>query len=914
MRQSQFQSQSKNNLKKSTKAIKTTIIIAVLSLFLAWFVSDVFAAMPCAQQQSKLTNFEKQCDVPSPIIQTETTLKSDTGTKTAIGANDDNAKVSNEIFFNTVSHREAAKFLGWVSDKISVTNLCEGYYAEPESVAKYPNPSDFSSLPTTITASDSILFSQRGTSTLKGDVTINQSGRQILADKAIFYRDAKTEKISAATLTGKVRLREAGKIIVANSSYWDFGNKHIIINNGMYRMLIPAPTGVVSSWGQAYRGIYDRDGVLRLLKATYTTCSPVNNSWKLKGSNVILDKNSGRGTIKNAVLVVRDVPILYLPYVNFPIDKKRKSGFLYPSFGYSGKNGVDVSIPYYFNLAPNYDVTIVPRVITNRGVLTQGQFRYLTENSKGIVDVRYIPNDSVFAKDQANALSTYQSGNMLTRSLLSRLQNANTNRGFFSYQNQTKFNQHWSSNVNLRHTTDDYFFQDFGSTPIINNDQLLNQADIAYAGENWNFSALTQIFQTLRPINSTPVAQEQYRRVPQLDFKGELPNTKHGFDYQMTGQFVFFDYDHKYDSTTNLLKATGSRINLMPSISLPINLAGAYLIPRVQLHSTLYSLRNNVVTTGGVDKTGRTENSISRVSPIASLDSGAFFNRITSLFGNNYTQTLEPRFFYLLVPTPKQQQDYVPIFDSSLVAFDFDQLFVTNRFSGYDLVGDANQVSAAVTTRFLDSYTAEEKVRLSIGQMYAFKKHAVCLNGNCQNDPLAQHNLAPTVAQIKYNLNLHWSAEASVAWNASARKVNNSALTFRYAKGPKRIISAGYNFVQNGDNTSDTKLSNNLSRINLAVAWPVIRENINLVANWNYNISHDHPQEYFYGVEYQSCCWAFRVVQSRIFIGTDPNRINKFQQATYLQIVLKGLGGVGTSNASSMLTSRIPGYNDSFNL
>lgn len=754
---------------------------------------------------------------------------------------------------------------------------------------------------------------------LVGDVNITQPGRQITADKVTLYRSATTGQISSSTFVGKVNLREYGKIIVAKDGHWDIKLKLITLHNSVYRILRPIGSGgAVDAWGKARTIVRNDAGVLKLKQATYTTCSPANPSWVLWGSKTTLDKEAGRGTITNALLLVKNHPVFYLPYLSFPIDKRRKSGFLYPSLSYSGSSGLDTAVPYYLNLAPNYDALITPRIINQRGLLGQGLFRYLTPSSSGALDIRYIPSDNQFASFQKNSASKYKDNSSASYSL-SRLTNANTSRGFFSYQNKTNINQHWSSTINLNYVTDDYFIQDFGDFSTINKDQLFNQADVSYAGETWRFSALMQAFQTLYPINQSPTAQGQYRRLPQLDLKGDFPDKKYGLDYQLSSQFVNFDYDHTYDPITKLPKASGSRINITPTISLPLRAAGSYFTPQVQLHTTLYSLKNNQVAPylpPGSTPPGTMENSIQRAVPIISADSGLFLNRSANLFGNSYTQTLEPRFFYLFVP--RNNQSNIPIFDTSLSAFNFDQLFATNRFSGYDLVGDANQASIAVTTRFLDAQTAEEKFSASIGQMYAFNKHTVWINRNCSSDPLAQHRISPTVAQLQYNLTANWSASANAAWDANVNRFNNGAVSINYNRDNNKIASLGYNFIKDGDYAATTaptngsaKQSNNLNRINLAVAWP-IKENWSVVGNWNYNISHDHPQEYFYGVEYQNCCWAVRIVHGRAFIGTDPKNINNFKETIYLQFMLKGLSSIGTSNAGGILTSKIPGYKDNF--
>lgn len=863
---------------KTRKIIIRGYGIMCLTSVLCVFSKSVYAAAP-------------SCDFPDNSVPIAANYSAPTD------SSDQYSKT--RIAFDQLTSPNIAKALAWIHE--TDKNICHGYYLEPDIVSKYPVAPAYQDAPVTVTATNPAFFSQYGASTLSGDVTITQPGRQVTADEAMFYRDASSGQISTGTLIGNVHFSEYGKLIVAKDGRWNFADKSITLNNGVYRILSPSPNGELNAWGRARTMVRDADGVLYFSKATYSTCPPDSKTWKLWGNKVKLNKNTGRGTITNALFYVQDIPVFYLPYFDFPIDKRRKSGFLYPSFGYNNTNGFDATIPYYFNLAPNYDATITPRVMTKRGVLGQGLFRYLTSSSEGSLDLRYIPHDSEFDKFKQDSLTEYQPSHSL-----SRLEDASDRRGFFSYTDKTNFNQHWSGSIDLNYVTDDYFFQDFGNAYSIDDDQLLNQVDVKYAGETWNFLGRVQDFQTLHPITQSPTTEDQYRRLPQLDLNGDFPNKQYGLDYAVSSEFVNFDFDHKYDPTTGALMPVGGRFNLSPNVSMPLNVAGGYVTPKLQLQSTLYSLQNNLTPSNEM------KNDITRSLPIFSVDSGAFYNRNTNLFGNNYMQTLEPRIFYLFVPN--HDQNDIPIFDSTLSTFSFDQLFQTNRFSGLDRVGDANQVSVGLTTRYLDSYTAEEKFRASIGQMYLLHKHEVCINngisGDCSSDPLADHYISPFVGEIQYDMNKYWDASANAAWDPNEQRFNNSGVNIKYHDGVNRIVSLGYNFVQHGDFVTGDN-SDDLNRINLSLSWP-IKEHWNVVGDWNYNISHDHPEVYFYGVEYQSCCWAIRVVQSQTFVGTDENDRNTFNHGVYFQFLFKGLGNVGNSNAADLLKSQIPDFRDNF--
>lgn len=809
----------------------------------------------------------------------------------------DNHSLSKTPPYSQLSANEIAETLGWISQKN--INICNGYYYEPEIIKSYPQPKPIGEEQTTITATQPASFSQFGVSTVKGNVTITQPGRKITADEVDFYRD-KAGKITNSTLIGNVHFQEYGKLIVAKKAHWDFDSKKITLYDAIYRLLTPAPNESINAWGNSRMMVRDNEGDIKLKKASYSTCPPTTNTWKLWGNNVDLNKNTGRGTITNALFYVKDTPVFYLPYFNFPIDKRRKSGFLYPTAGYSS-DGIDFSLPYYLNLAPNYDATLTPRYISDRGLLTSGLFRYLTPENNGYFNLSYIPHDSKFIDFKNDALTQYAPSHTLDL-----LENANNDRAYLSMGNKAYYNQNWSSSLDVNYVSDNYFFQDFGgSLATIDQDQLLNQLDLKYDSENWNLLTRVQSFQTLDTVTENANAEYQYRRLPQIDLKGDYPNQMFGLDLGIANELVNFDFDHFRNPNTGDQVPIGTRVNIQPNATLPIRWVSGYFTPEIQLQETQYNLSHNVTSNDmPLDDT------ISRTLPIFNIDSGLFFNREINLFNNpnGYIQTLEPRIFYLFVPDTNQND--IPLFDTNLNTFSFDQLFQTNRFSGLDRVGDANQISVALTTRILNGYTSDEEARASIGQIYQFHEHEICLNNDCSSDPLAQDRISPMVGELQYNLTRHWEATAGAAWDMQDHTLDNDNVTIKYHDEQKHIASLGYNFVKHGDIiTGDS--SDNLDRINLALSWPVF-EHFNLLGNVNYNISHEHSEEYFYGAEYESCCWAIRVVQSETYIGTDENDSRKFNHAVYLQFLFKGLGNVGTSNAHDLLISQIPYYVDQF--
>ena len=800
-------------------------------------------------------------------------------------------EVSN-IAFNKLAAPNAAQFLEWITDN-EKGNLCGGHYLETPSLEACKVPVPVQGTAVNITAKKTAFLSEYGESQLYGDVTITQPGREIIAQKATLYRNAQTGEVTNGALFGNVHFREYGKLMVANTGDWDFKKKIITLNHAIYHTTTASPTGAVSAWGRAKQAIRDALGIWHLHSVSYSTCPPTNNSWDLTSSNLMLNRDEGWGSSMNTLLYVKDVPVFYLPYFRFPIDKRRKSGFLYPALGYSNQSGTNVAIPYYFNLAPNYDFTLTPHYYSKRGLLTDGKFRYLTENSNGFIAVGYIPHDSEFNVFRDAAPQQYTSTSYAVRHALSRLENAQSSRGFVNLHHQNFFNQHWDSQLDLNYVSDDYFLRDFSSVPTTRDtDQLLNQLNVNYLGENWQFLGRVQAFQTLHLLTQPSMAVDQYQRLPQLDLNGDFPEQKYGFNYQLSTELV--NFDHNRDFATGQAVVTGQRANVQPGVDWPFNWSSFYVDPKLQVPATAYVLKQH--------------SDVTRALPIFSVDSGMFFNRELNFFSQHYTQTLEPRIFYLFVPLYNQKG--IPLFDTYLPPFNAEQLFRTNRFSGLDRIGDANQISVALTTRFLDSYTAEEKMRATIGQIYQFKRHRICVDLTCVSDPLAGNNFSPFVGDIDYHINPYWSTKADVAWDANTQRISTGNIGVSYNQASIYIFNVGYNFVRNGD-PAPAGHNSDLQRVNTSLSW-LLKERWHAIGSWNYNLSHQRPETYLYGLQYDNCCWAMRLVQGRAFIGIDAQNHNQYDNSFYLQFLLKGLGNVGTSDAGSLLTSSISGYHDDF--
>lgn len=822
-----------------------------------------------------------------------------------------------------------AESLGWeaLTTAECPTCLCGGFFADPIIAGASAILPPMTTAQTTLTAQSGTGQLNNGLSTLSGNLVIKQPGRIVTADKGTLT--TKNGQYTDVNLYGNVHLREIGRLIIAQHGHINLKNKSSELYDVIYRLFLPKgahvneqPVGTpitpktngLNGWGSAAELSQTVDKIIHMIKISYSTCPPNSRSWLLQAEQLDIDQATGRGYAHDATLYAHGIPVFYTPYFNFPVSNKRQSGFLFPTYSSSSESGLGIGFPYYWNMAPNYDDTITPRVYTKRGFEFNNDFRYLTPTSRGTISLSFLPDDREFSEFQDDALTEF-AGNPA----LQRLENDNNNRYYVSYQDFTKFNDNWSASINYTRVSDDYYLEDFGSTPaeIVAN-QLLEQGKVMYSDDDWNFLANLQSYQTLHPVNQA-VALNQYSSLPQFLLTSNFPINNNAFNFELTSEFVNFTNSPNPGEDE---PPQGTRFNFVPGIILPVANTAGFFTPQLQFEVTQYDLR---------DQTSDFPDDITRALPIFDIDTGLYFDRNFDFFGTPYTETLEPRIYYLYVPY--HNQDDIPDFDSGLQPFTYDQLFRTNRFSGTDRIGDANQISFGLSTRFLDQDTGEQQLQAGIGIIKYFETRQVSLcntpgctdnesiiNGMLTPEAYALGTTSPTeptsplVGQVIYNINHDWNVSANLAWDPQDHLTQNGNVNLQYNPLPNHIINIGYNFLRFGDPLTDVPAAsteNDLSQPGVSVIWP-ISERWQLVGSWNYNYSHNHFQTYFYGLEYNSCCWAIRLVNAHTFTSINNEGMPQFDNTVYLQWQLKGLGTIGTSDPTSLLVSSIPGYQDEF--
>ena len=823
-----------------------------------------------------------------------------------------------------------AEQLGWVESNI---NNCGGYYLEEPFI--YPMNVDNKNL-VEIT-SNQTLFSQHGTSILKGKVTANRFGQQITSNKAYLYRDPQTGKLSAMDMIGNVHLREPNTLIVGKRGHYDFNTKTKSLIDIIYRTSftnsreIAGPSNVtpentqrarkivaLTAWGKAGSVSQAEPKIYELQRASYTTCPPINPAWQVKASHIVLNKESGRGYATNARIYVKQIPVFYTPYINFPIDSRRKSGFLMPTFGLgSGSNewGPYFLAPFYWNMAPNYDMTITTGILSNRGVQLNDQFRYLTAYNEGQFSISVLPGDKAFAAFQETQEGEFaDTNNTILQAELNRLRSASTTRRAFYWRDDAWFNDHWSSHIDFNYAGDDYYLKNFGSNlNEITKNQLLQEGDLYYKSENWNFTGRLQTYQTLHPIDDT-FFTNSYRRFPQLILNGDYPDRALGLEYFINNEFTRFEFLKTPGTDTQM--PVGNRLNVQPGISLPLSWPYLVFNPRIQLAMTQYQL-NQSTDTNSIDATRR-------VIPIFDLISNVALVRDVKLFNYAFQQTLEPQIYYTYIPY--RNQSSIPKFDTTVNTLTYDQLFNYNRFSGIDRIGDANQIGVGITTRIIDQDSGIEKVRLGIGEIVYFANRRVTLCNSLMgpegcidypDNPNNKRRLSPISGLMDFNIIPNWLIHTDVIWNPITKQLDNSLLALHYQTDDFHAFTLSYNYAFNADAVGgivSTQSQNNLKVTDASFIWPVpFFRDVSAVGRWSQNWNRRHLQNMLVGLQYDTCCWAARLVGGRAFVSLDPTNNYKtlYNNEFYIQFSLKGLGDIGSGNPNGVLSS-INGYKPHF--
>jgi len=555
----------------------------------------------------------------------------------------------------------------------------------------------------------------------------------------------------ALHLGGGVRYEDPDSLILSDSAEFGYESGRIRFEGAEFEV------GQDNARGAASVLEINQDGRLQLVDVSYTTCPPESNDWIIEAGEIELNTRSGVGKARDTRLRFQGVTILYTPYLSFPITDARKSGILTPEIGSTGRSGNEISIPYYWNIAENYDATFIPRLLTDRGLQIGTEFRYLFQNSGGELEVEYLPDDNKF----------------------------NDNRHQLRFEHQTLFANGWRNQIDVRDVSDDQYFEDLGGSLSISSITHLNRSlAFDYVGENWSLLGRVQEYQT---IDSAILPEDEpYQRLPQIYARGYWPDNVLGLAYGLDAEMVYFDRD---------VGVTGWRFNAAPELTLPIVKPGWFVTPGASVDFTQYVLDNTVV---GQDEEPN------RTVPIASLDAGLHLERLMKS-EERRVQTLEPRLLYVHVPF--REQSGLPVFDTIEPDLNLVQLYRKNRFLGVDRIADTDQLSVGVTSRIIDVNTGRELMSATVGQALYLSKQRVSLPG----EPPVIFDSSDYIAEIRFLIYDNLNFDVGHQWSKDGGTTQSEA-RLQYRPRSDKILNLAYRFRRQSLEQGDVSWSWPLSQ------------------------------------------------------------------------------------------------------
>ncbi len=786
--------------------------------------------------------------------------------------------------------KDACTWDDWVVSS-DPENLCQGYYLElpvPPSV-NLSVPQENQPIQAT---SDRGEFTLSGNSLLSGHVHLLQGQRQGFATEVQLLRNSQGA-IETIVAKKAVRLVEPQIRLDAEAGRWDVPNDKQSFEKGCFRLYPRHVRGTADTLEMRKKTYID------LTNATYTTCAPCRNTWFLKAKKVHLNRASGRGKAYHTKMYFKNIPIAYLPYINFPIDDRRQTGFLFPTLTSTNQSGMEFSLPFYWNIAPNYDALVTPRYLSERGTELESVFRYLSASSQGTLNLALLPHDRKYQNFRKEKTLNPAFSRLDQR--VTAL-NKSATRTVFHANHTTSFSPNTLFNLNYLTVSDDNYFMDLGKHFGVGaTTQLLQKAEMVYQNDHWNGFARLQKYQTLHPYDG-PLSTDVYASLPQLALKSDYPDLPYGLHFTAGSDFTHFS--HKPAPITRNRFTEGTRAFIRPGIALPYITPSVFIIPRLQYHIISYHL-----SLATQEHSFHQPKNPTLAIPIFDLNTGLIFERPLTIYNENYIQTLEPRAYYLYVPYRNQNQ--LPNFDTTAIAFDYNQLYRFNRFSGLDRIGDANQLTLGVETRFLNQDTGEEQLSLGIGQSVYFQKQRVKVGESTldlHSAPLSQKSSAfsDLAGMARYHFNNQITAISDIEWHVPTKQITKGAFYFQYHPEPLKVFNIGYQFLKKTSMQLNIggKLKNQLHQVDTSFA-VALNSEWRFLARCNYDIHNHRSNDLLAGIEQQGCCTAVRLSVNRFILPFETNKRHAY--GIFLQFVFKGLAGVGHQMTPTLKDS-IPGY------
>lgn len=762
---------------------------------------------------------------------------------------------------------------------------CCGAFVDPSLVLKTPQ-NDPTLAPTIFDAASGFTQPSDSLYSIEGDVTVQQGYRTVQNDRITTVN----REDNSIFMEGNVEFREPGMLILGQSAFVDTDDSTNRIETAQYVI------HDFGAHGNAANIIYNSDsGLVVIENGEFSRCEPENTFWKLSASSIVLDQAEGRGYATDVSIRIKDVPIFYYPFtMPFPLGDQRSSGFLAPSTGSTRSGGFDFELPYYFNLAPNYDATISPRIVSDRGVMATAELRYLADWSMNTLNMSHLAGDKLFDANTAN------------------IQGSDSppvqDRWFIGYKHQGMIGENWSTFIDYNAVSDEDYFFDLGNNGlnVFSRSHLNRQGRLDFNSEYLRAGVNVQRVQVIDPFINSVNINTPYDRLPQFHFETdrELPA---GFQVRLRGEFTSFDrnLDDARLSLTQLDNGAlvkGERVNLEPEINWSVETPGWFVRANGKYKYAEYSLENQALATLEAPDIG---------VGIFNVDAGLVFER--PLANGSMTQTLEPRLYYL--HSEFEDQSMLPLFDTAELNFSFNQLFRDDRFSGGDRIGDANQVTAAITSRILDK-NGKERARASVGQITYFEDRQVSLANPLINfvprySPLS--NTSALVGEFALSIGQNWQLNTDVQWNQDTDSADEGSFQLRYQRDNNHLFNLSYR-LRSLVNTPTFVLPGGvdprIKQTDVSGVWP-LNNNWQILGRWNYDHSNSRNVDAFAGIQWSNCCATIRVIgrewvdQDELFVpNIEPN------QAIFVQFTLNGLGNLTGGGVSNLLSDSIWGFRD----
>jgi LPS-assembly protein len=757
--------------------------------------------------------------------------------------------------------------------QLKIEGKCCGAYIEPPRT--YPDANlapEEASLQVNANSTEAL---ENNVAVLDGDVQISQGYRQIRSNSARIDQTNRNVE-----LQGNVQFREPGMLLLGSNAEIDIDSKEVKIDNATYVLHEAAVRGSAKTLTRT------KDGVITISDATYSTCEPGDSTWQLATNEISIDQASGFATVKSAQLRVKDVPVFYFPWITFPITERRSSGLLFPTITSSTDNGLDYSQPIYWNLAPNYDATITPRLVQERGVGVEVELRHLSNHSETTLTGAFLGSDRGGSDDE----------------------NIDTETGLPEYRGQDRYltglthlggiGKAWSTFLDLNNVSDNDYFNDLGSlgpeaSSIIN---LRRVGAVSYKTSNWNYRIEALDHQIV-----VDGLEEQYSVLPKVTANGHY-RFDNNWVVDLNNQTARFDHD---DPSF----VTGSRHRVDYGVSWDKRWSWGYFRPRFQVKHLAYDLD---------DQPGsQISNDVSAITvPVSSLDTSLFLERPASFF-DGYTQTLEPRLFY--VKSAFKDQSGLPDFDTREFTPSYDLLFRDERFNGGDRISDEERLTIALTTRYIDSKSGQERFSASIAQAINYIDRRVTLSSDPSDDELGElsRRQSPLAVKLAGRINKSWRFSSDVIYDTHNNELAKSSIALRYNDRQNRLLNLSFNSTRRAPRLFDgMNVDQDTKQTDISGFMPLVG-NFNLVGRWNHDFTNSRILDAFAGFEYNSCCWRASLVARRSLDRKDeilfPEEDLKLTNGIFFQIQFKGLAG-SNGRVDSMLTRGIYGYGSQENL